>query len=127
MPHCSRAGRQSFLGRKVDESRRHQLALLTFQSVPCIAPRLLASVSRIIQITRARQTGAARSPAGSAHNGRKPSDTICLTSQSRGTIIVPIMVPLSPALGAKIHSKDISVFCAHRVSCQHQTFRRNFA
>ena len=127
MPRCSRAGRQSFLGRKVDESRRHQLALLTFQSVPCIAPRLLASVSRIIQITRARQSGGARSPVGSAHNGRKPSDTICLTIHSRGTRIVPILLPLTQALGAKIHSKNISVFCAHRVSCQYQTFRRNFA
>jgi hypothetical protein len=57
----------------------------------------------------------------------EPPIRSALTIQSRGTIIVPIMVPLSQALGAKIHSKNISVFCADRVNGWCQNFQRNFA
>ena len=56
---------------------------------------------------------------------RRPA--ISLTIHSRGTIIVPIMVPLTQALGAKIHSKNIAVFCAQRVNGWRQNFQRNFA
>jgi hypothetical protein len=37
------------------------------------------------------------------------------------------MVPLTQALGAKIHSKNISLFCAHRAKVWRQNFQRNFA
>ena len=47
-------------------------------------------------------TGAGRSPRYA--QAANPSDTLCLTIQSRGTKIVPILLPLSQALGGEFVS-----------------------
>ena len=98
MSQRSGAGRQAFAACKIGKSRRHQSG---------IAHRPELSIGRA-QFVRVQVSdhpayatllfGHARSSAGSAHHGRKSSGTLCLTLQSRGTKIVPILLPLSQAL-----------------------------
>ena len=68
--------------------------------------QLSRRVSRIIRFTRpgsAASAGPATALRGEP--AANPSGTLRLTIQSRGTIIVPIMVPLSQALGLKLFER----------------------